>query len=399
MSKNKKQKTMEHAAALRILFSPNDLQNLDEKKLMQLFPSLENKEEILEQVRSQEKGIPLEYQFGAICWWLGKCKHFQFIDTQPEFPYLSKIENVKYPDAFAVFNYNNHDFPCFIQIKSYNNKQLKMSAKYVSGLKKYPLLKGYPLLIAWKFREFWFLFDIDTFISESGGINVKFEDAGRANLMSVLCGDFVFSGFKKGTNFYLVMETEKDDLIRFKNNMSFKGKCIDYCFFIPRVKTTKISEDIQEVYVNTPEAESTSDESRAATSLMMELTEFLGVWESITRSEDKYVYIGWSVEKTMGIYASQVLPIVSYRASIKSKQKVDWKDSLKERKFKYTINDVKKMIEFGQITKIGFEGIHFLPGISNPCIDAEPQSTYTHEEKAMEKEQRIKIKRVSETMV
>lgn len=364
MSKNEKQKTMEYASALRILCSPDDLQNLDGKKLMQLSPSLENTEEILKQVRSQEKGLPIEYQFGAICCWLGKCKHFQFIDTQPEFPYLSKIENVKYPDAFAIFNYNNRDFPCFIQIKANNNWRLKMNAKYVSGLKKYPLLKGYPLLIAWKFREFWVLFDIDTFISESGGINVKFEDAGRANLMSVLCGDFIFSGFKKGIEYYLVMETEKDDLIRFKNNMSFKGIVIDYCFFTPRVKTTKISEDIQEV------------SRKYNVSLMMELTEFLGVWESITKSEDKYVYIGWRVENTMSMFASQVLPIVSYRASIKSKQKVNWKDILKEQKFKYTINDVRKMIELGRIAKIGFEDIiHYLPGISNPCIDAEPQST------------------------
>lgn len=372
----KNKKTMEYASALRILCSPDELQNLNEKKLMQLSPSLENKEDILKQIRSQEKGIPLEYQFGAICWWLGKCKHFQFIDSQPEFPYLSKIENVKYPDAFAIFNYNNRDFPCFIQIKSNNNWRLKMTAKYVSGLKKYPLLKGYPLLIAWKFREFWFLFDIDTFISESGGINVKFEDAGKANLMSLLCGDFIFSGFKKGIDFYFVMETDKDNLIRFENNMSFKGICIDYCIFTPRVKTTKNSEDIKDVSRNYD------------ASLIMELAEFLGDWESITRSENNYVYIGWRVEKTMGLFASQVLPIVSYGASIKSKQEVDWKDILKERKFKYTINDVRKMIEIGQITKIGFEHItRSLPGISNPCIDAKLQSTYTQEKRAMEREQ------------
>ena len=199
---------MEYASALRILCRSDDSQNL-EKKVMQFLPSLENRKEILEQVRSQEKGIPFEYQFGAICWWLGKCKHFQFIDTQPEFPYLSKIENVKYPDVFAILNYNYQDFPCFIQIKSNNAKRLKMSPKYVSGLKKYPLLKGYPLLIAWKFREFWCLFDIDTFISERGGINVTFEDAGKANLMSVLCGDFVFSGFKKGIECYVALEPKK----------------------------------------------------------------------------------------------------------------------------------------------------------------------------------------------
>lgn len=360
MSNNEKEKTMEYAHALRLLCSQDDLQNLDVQKLMQTFPSLENKEEILKQVRSQEKGLPLEYQFGAICCWLGKCKHFQFIDTQPEFPYLSKIENVKYPDAFAVFNYNNRDFPCFIQIKSKNDMRLKMKPEYVSGLKKYPLLKGYPLLIAWKFREFWILFDIDTFISEKGGINVRFEDAGKANLMSLLCGDFLFTGFKKGIDFYLVMETDRDNLIRFKNNMNFKGTCIDYCFFTPHIKITKTSEDIQRA------------SQKHDASLIMKLADFLGYWEPIHKFEDKYVYIGWRVKEIMGLNASQVLPIVSYGESIISGQKVDWKDILKERKFKFTINDVRKMIEMGQITKIGFERIiHSLPSISNPCIDAE----------------------------
>lgn len=322
MSNDEKQKTMEFASALRLLCNSDDLQNLDIQKLMQTFPSLEHKEEILKQVRSQEKGIPLEYQFGAICWWLGKCKHFEFIDSQPEFPYLSKIENVKYPDAFAIFNYNNRDFPCFIQIKSNNNERLKMSQKYVSGLKKYPLLEDYPLLIAWKFREFWLLFDIDTFISESATINVKVGDAGKANLMSILCGDFIISGFKKGIDFYIVMETDKDNMIRFKNNMSFNGVCIDYCIFLPHKKTTKTSEDIQAV------------SQRYDASLLMELAEFLGDWEPIHKSEDKYVYIGWKVENTMSINASQVLPIVLYGASKISGQKVDWKDILKERKFK-----------------------------------------------------------------
>lgn len=370
MNANVRQRTMEIGSALRKLCSPEDLQNLNEGMLNQIFPSLDHKEDVLKQARSQEKGIPLEHQFGAICWWLGKCKHFQFIDTQPEFPYLSKIENVRYPDVFAIFNYNNQDFPCFIQIKSKNDVRLKMKSEYVSGLKKYPLLKGYPLLIAWKFREFWYLFDIDTFISENGGINVRFEDAALANLMGVLCGDFVIEGLKKGIEWCIVLEPEKDvDLMNFNNNMDFTGRCVDYYFFTPSRKASKSLENPPDEYANTLKDKNFNGESVA--SLMVELAPFLGSWMSIKRYENKYIYIGEKVEDRGGIFASQVLPFVSYAKAANTKnQKVNWEAILREQKFEYTLNDVRKMIEFGQTTNIGFERIiHFLPKISNPCID------------------------------
>lgn len=97
--------------------------------------SYPNKKEIMEQIRSQQRGIPYEYQFGAICWWLGKCKHLQFIDTKPDLPYLSKIRDVKYPDIYAIFSSRSTDFPCFIQIKVNNKFRLKLSRNYIKNLK------------------------------------------------------------------------------------------------------------------------------------------------------------------------------------------------------------------------------------------------------------------------
>lgn len=358
MSKNEDQKLMEKAHAIRSLFHSQNLKNLYPENLMEYISSLENTEEILKQVRSQEKGIPSEYQFGAICWWLGKCKHFQFIDTQPEFPYLSKIENVKYPDAFAIFNYNNSDFPCFIQIKSNNNRKLKLSSKYVTGLKKYPLLKDYPLLIAWKYHQQWFLFDIDTFISESGGINVKFEDAGKANLMGILCGDFVFSGLKKGIETYFALKPDEIELKNYKKTKDFNAIIMDFCLFgIPHEK-------------NINESDFFSEKSQEF-SLIRELGPFLGLWEHFDRFDGKYIYIGERVSEANSIFASQVLPYVFYyRASINQEQNVDWKGILKNQEFKYTIDDVAKIIQVGRKLNIGFERvIHFLPGTSNPCID------------------------------
>ena len=339
-----KRKTMEAAAVtrrLRQLEGSSNIEELGKKTLEQILDSIENKDHILEQIRSQDRGIPFEYQFGAICWWLGKCKHFQFIDTQPEFPYLSKIENVRYPDAFTIFNYNNIDFPCFIQIKSYNNMKLKLTPNYVSGLKKYPLLKDYPLLIAWKFREFWCLFDIDTFISEKGGINVKFEDAMRANLMGILCGDFTFSGFKEGIEWYLKFEPN-EDIKLLKEEVEYEFTLREIFFFGPGLMEFD--------------------------TLLLVLQPFLGMWES-TRGDDKYIYEGEKVVESNPMYASQVLPFALQSQAIKNIRGVDWEDVLKNQKFGYTIEDVMKIIRFGQKHNLGFEHvIHFLPGITNPCI-------------------------------
>jgi hypothetical protein len=341
----KKRKKMEEAAAIRSLLSLKRL-NIESDSTEGIIEKLRdslNSADIREEIISQEKGIPFEYQFGAICWWLGRCKHFQFIDTQPEFPYLSKIENVRYPDAFTTFNYNNSDFPCFIQIKSHNTRKLKLTPNYVSGLKKYPLLKGYPLLIAWKFREFWCLFDIDTFITESGGVNVKFEDAMKANLMSLLCGDFFFPGFREGIEWYLKSEPD-EDIKLLKPEVEYTFTLRDRFFFGP---------DIDEISV-----------------LLLMLQPFLGLWESTNRNDEKYIYTGEKVVEENSMFASQVLPFALHSHAVIEHKKVDWKDILKNQKFVYTINDLREMIRFGQKHNLGFGPFgDFKPGISNPCME------------------------------
>jgi hypothetical protein len=306
--------------------------------------SFVHRPDILKQIRAQEKGLPLEYQFGSICWWLGKCKHFQFTDTQPEFPYLSKIVDVRYPDAFAIFNYNNIDFTCFIQIKSYNNMKLKLSSNYVSGLKKYPLLKDYPLLIAWKFREFWCLFDIDTFITESGGVNVKFGDAMKANLMSLLCGDFLFPGFMEGIEWYLKFEPN-EDIKLLKPEVEYTFTLRDRFFFGPEVDEVSV--------------------------LLLMLQSFLGRWESTNRNDEKYIYEGEKVVAEVSMFASQVLPYALHSHAAIENKSVNWRDILKYQNFGYTIDNVVKMIQFGRKHNLGFGHIgHFKPSISNPCIES-----------------------------
>ena len=344
MTENEGKNKMEEAAAIRSFLSSKGLkiESDSEEVIIRKFGDSINSADIRKEIISQEKGIPFEYQFGAICWWLGKCKHFQFIDTQPEFPHLSKIKNVKYPDAFAIFNYNNRDFPCFIEIKSKN--QMKLTPNYVSGLKKYPLLKDYPLLIAWKFREFWCLFDIDTFITESGRVNVKFEDARKANLMSLLCGDFFFPGFREGIEWYLKFEPD-EDIKLLKPEVEYTFTLRDRFFFGPELEEFSV--------------------------LLLMLQPFLGLWESTNRSDEKYIYEGEKVVAENSMFASQVLTFALHSHAPIENKSVNWKDILKHQKFRYTINDLIEMIRLGQKHNLGFGHIgHFKPSISNPCMES-----------------------------
>ena len=346
MTKNEEKKKMVEAATLRPFLSLKgyNIESDSKEEIIREFGYSINSADIRKEIISQEKGIPFEYQFGAICWWLGRCEHFQFIDTQPEFPYLSKIENVRYPDAFTIFNYNNRDFPCFIQIKSYNDMKLKLTPNYVSGLKKYPLLKDYPLLIAWKFRDFWCLFDIDTFITESGGVNVKLEDAMKANLMSLLCGDFFFPGFREGIEWYLKFEPD-EDIKLLKLEVGYKYTIIDSFFFGPEVEELS--------------------------ALLLVLQPFLGLWESTNRSDEKYIYDGEKVVAEGSMFASQALPFALQSHAAIEHKKVDWKDILKNQNFGYTFNDLIEMIQLGQKHNLGFGHIgHFKPSISNPCEES-----------------------------
>ena len=308
-----------------------------------------HKEKIIEQIRSQQRGIPYEYQFGAICWWLGKCKHLQFIDTKPDFPYLSKIKNIRYPDIYAIFRNKSTDFTCFIQIKVNNKLRLKLSKNYIESLKKYPLLKDYPLLIAWKCKEFWLLFDINTFITDKGNVNVEFGEAMKANLMSVLVGDFSFKGFKEGIECYYAIEPidySMDD-IRTRKIKKFRGRLVDISISDPITGNT--------IPISAP---------------IFYLLPYLGEWEPFERTTKSCIISGEQNKFQISLFAYQALIFGTlFQASIFNEY-VNWKNILKSKKFIFSMEDIVMLIHEYRKKNMGFEYslLKYKPSIKNPCL-------------------------------
>jgi len=309
-----------------------------------------NTEDIIKQVRTQEGGIPYEYQFGCICWWLGKCIHIQFIDPQPEFPYLSRMENIKYPDIFAVFSLKESTFPCFIQVKSCNERMLTMSKNYVNGLKKHPLAQNHPILIAWKYKEFWTLFDIDVFKTENGGIKVKFEDAMTANLMGILAGDFSFKGFKQGIEWSYTIEPLDSEICDIQSGKikKFIGKFID-------------------ISVSDP----STNNSMKISGPLFYLLSFLGEWIPFEKYTTSHIISGEKNQFQTSIFAYQALIFgTQFRANI-TRKNVDWKDILRRQNFILRADELYSLIHSGQKKKMGFEysPLKYVPSINNPCLE------------------------------
>lgn len=320
------------------------------KSVTKALANLTRRKTVMEQVKSQEKGIPYEYEFGSICWWLGRCSHLQFIDTRPEFPYLTKTKDIAYPDIFAVFQSGRATFPCLVEVKVRNSQQLKFTPSYVRKLKNYPLAAKYPLLVAWRWRGFWALFDIDTFRSPADGVKVKIADATKASIMDMVVGNFTFEGFKEGVEWSFALKPE-GDIARIREGKvnSFRGKIVSFSVSDP-----------------------SSGRSMRLSNALISLLPFLGEWVPFDNYTDTLVLTGERNQfPQLGLPAYRGLVLsTAYWKEVMSKR-LDWKDMLSKRDFLFSVGDVKKVIREGGKKKIGFEhGImNIRPSISNPCLE------------------------------
>ena len=286
-----------------------------------------------------------KYEFGAICWWLGKCRFLQFIDTLPSIPVLSRDKNVAWPDIYAIFSNKGRLFPCFIVIASFDKTgQLTIYRKYLSRLNKYPLIQDHPVLIAARHDESWYLFNIESYDRGEDRIIIDLEDAEKGNIMGILCGDARFDGLREGTSWYYTIET-KEDMELVKQGI------------IP------LNDPITGMFM-----ENAHREELDFTPLMLHMLPFFGTWKSFERYGEEVVYSGAALTESRPLHLYQILTFTTRFVEYLVKNRaIEWNRILQEKKFPYKVEEVRSAMELARDRGLGFEGFeHYLPEICLP---------------------------------
>lgn len=142
---------------------------------------------IAAKVRRLERGLPAEDEFTAICAWLGRTELIHKLDQQ-QCPRTS-LERFQVPDLLACFATAG---PVLIEVKSKQASKLSFTPEYVGRLRAYADKLGLPLLIAWKWRGLWTLFDVRHLHQARKNFNISLSGAIRENLLGVLAGDVAY---------------------------------------------------------------------------------------------------------------------------------------------------------------------------------------------------------------
>lgn len=132
-------------------------------------------------------GLPAEDEFSVICAWLGRCRLVHKLD-QLQTPTTSR-NFYQVPDLLADFGPYG---AMLVEVKASQKEKLSFTANYHRRLTAYAALLGKPLLIAWKWRTMWVLFDIGQMKLAKTNFNITFSEALRQNLLGPLVGDVMF---------------------------------------------------------------------------------------------------------------------------------------------------------------------------------------------------------------
>lgn len=144
--------------------------------------------EVVQRVRSLERGLPAEDEFTVICTWLGHCRIAHKLD-QLQVP-LSSRTSYQVPDLLVAFNAAAK--PVLIEVKVKQDQTLSFKPNYLERLTAYAELVGLPLLIAWKFHSLWTLFDVRQLRLAQTNYNITQSEAMKQNLLGVLAGDVAY---------------------------------------------------------------------------------------------------------------------------------------------------------------------------------------------------------------
>ncbi len=151
-------------------------------------------------VQRLQIGLPAEDEFSVILSWLGRCRLVHEFD-QMQAPRESS-KQLRVPDLLAVFDYHGRDVPVLIEVKTSVDKKLSWRPEFRDALQRYADTLEIPLLIAWRHRTFWSLFEAKHLTKATTNFNIQFVEALRNTLMSELAGDFTFS-LRPGSGLHL----------------------------------------------------------------------------------------------------------------------------------------------------------------------------------------------------
>jgi len=157
-------------------------------------------DEIVKKVQRLQIGLPAEDEFSVILGWLGRCQLVHKLD-QSQFPPESQ-SLYQVPDLIAVFDYHGRSIPVLIEVKTDKDATLSWPPDYRERLQQYADTLRLPLLVAWRRKNLWTLFDVRHLAKATTNFNIKFTEAMKQTLMCELAGDFSFS-FKSGTGAHL----------------------------------------------------------------------------------------------------------------------------------------------------------------------------------------------------
>jgi hypothetical protein len=159
-------------------------------------------EEIAERAKGLERGLPAEDELSVVLSWLGRCRLVHKLDQFPYPPGSRKEYRV--PDLLAIFEGPRGPIPALIEVKAQEDKVMSWRPDFLAGLKQYASTVGLPLLVGWKHRTVWTLFETRHLRPATKNMNISFETAMRESLLGVLAGDFSFC-FREGAAINLKM--------------------------------------------------------------------------------------------------------------------------------------------------------------------------------------------------
>jgi hypothetical protein len=146
-------------------------------------------------LKQLQRGLEPEDEFALLLSWLGKCNLVHKLG-QEQLP-LSSTDIYRVPDLLAVFDHNGRPVPALIEVKKTDPSDPMSLQEGTLSLKpgylEYAETVGLPMLIAWKHRTFWALFEMRH--AELADVNYKigFSRAMQENLLGLLAGDFSYS--------------------------------------------------------------------------------------------------------------------------------------------------------------------------------------------------------------